>query len=619
MISAFNQHIQAKYADADYLLRHKALAMAWVCVLSILMVSALLLHNLKFGAGNSGLYLTSNVLVLLALVFAFEQIRRGKFSRTIDGLLVLVTAIHLINGLRFILAGLIQEFYAGSAFSASTLIVISAIFARRKVFMLISLAELSALLCYIHVPSPGAPALLTEYYGHASIVSFLATGITCGVAWAFVSIVDRALARVQQELDTNRELQVSLEHKVLERTRDLDAARHAAEAANRAKSAFLANMSHENRTPLHGILGMTDLMQGEEHSREQDERMRTISDSGRHLLGLIQDILDYSKIEAGGDDLLRPHPLELAPFFKAIVEPMRILAQAKGLELRLELASDLPTHVSGDGMRVRQVLTNLLANAIKFTDAGEVTLAVEYRNELDALVCAVRDTGIGIEEGDQTRIFERFRQAAGHGTEKFGGSGLGLAISRMLCEAMAGSLSVVSALGGGSCFTALMRLPACAGVAALSPDAIREENMDWSGDRILLVDDNATNRKVALGILKRIGVETVVAEDGPQALDKLRSQAFSLVLMDCQMPGMDGLEVTRVLRGWSDSADACMCAAAKVPVIAVTASAQDETRDECIEAGMDDLLVKPFRSEDLRAMLGRWKGRVHRSWVIAAG
>lgn len=196
---------------------------------------------------------------------------------------------------------------------------------------------------------------------------------------------------------------------------------------------------------------------------------------------------------------------------------------------------------------------------------------------------------------------------------------MGLAISQMLCEAMSGSLRVASVPGKGSCFTARMRLPACEALAAVPREVVREEPGDWAGERILLVDDNATNRKVALGILKRIGAQVLVAEDGAQALALLGSETVGLVLMDCQMPGMDGLEVTRVLRGWIDSADACMCGAAKVPVIAVTASAQDETRDECIEAGMDDLLVKPFRSEDLRAMLGRWKGRVHGSRETTGG
>ena len=398
-----------------------------------------------------------------------------------------------------------------------------------------------------------------------------------------------------------------LEVQIRERTRELSIAKEKADASNVAKSAFLANMSHEIRTPLHGIIGMAQLIRRNGLSSEQEVRLGMLETSADHLLNVIEAILDLSKIEAG--KLM----LEALP-----VSPQRVLSEtvamlgeaARSKQLSLDWrAGPLPDNLLGDAARVRQALINYVNNAIKFTTAGEIVLAVsvvEDQPDGALLRFEVLDTGIGIDPEVLPRLFANFEQADASTTRRYGGTGLGLAITRRLAELMGGAAGALSVPGEGSTFwfTAWLAKQGAAnshpaGAEQASPADILHDV--HGGAPILVAEDHPVNREVARELLEDVGLRVDFAEDGGQALAMVRSGNYALVLMDMQMPNMDGIEATRRIRETHPSA--------QLPIVAMTANAFGEHRDQCLAAGMDDFITKPVDTQALHAILVKWLGR----------
>ena len=377
---------------------------------------------------------------------------------------------------------------------------------------------------------------------------------------------------------------------------ELVAAKEAAEAGARAKSAFLATMSHEIRTPLNGVLGMAALLRRSGLSSEQMECVETIRSCGDALLSLIDDILSFSKLETGMVEIEQV-PFGLARLVNSAVRVTMGAAQAKGLELTFELDPELPPFVRGDEKRLRQVLLNLLSNAVKFTPEGSVRLQVRTNEggSEPRLRFEVSDTGIGIPDAARDRLFKEFSQADASINRRFGGTGLGLAISKRLIQAMDGTIDVVSTPGTGSTFWFEIPLHVAEGTVGA------EQAGDVQGAqaplRILVVEDMPVNQKVAKGMLRSLGHVVDIAEDGEVAVAKMKTRAYDLIFMDMQMPRMNGIEATAAIRALESGRS--------VPIIAMTANVFETDRDTCIAAGMNDFIGKPINVPDLAAAIAR--------------
>jgi signal transduction histidine kinase/ActR/RegA family two-component response regulator len=437
------------------------------------------------------------------------------------------------------------------------------------------------------------------------------------------------LTDARDDAQTANQLMRRLKDELKKRSAERDAALARAEAANQAKSQFLANMSHEIRTPLHGILGIADVLSRTDLEGRQHTLLQTMIRSGKGLLTIINDVLDFSKIESGRFDLITS-AFSLRTVCGDLASLMTPRFESKSIELIVRIDDKVPDLLHGDVGRIKQVLTNLLGNGLKFTNQGYVLLEVggTARGETVDLTIIVQDTGIGIAPAQLGTVFETFNQGDNSSTRPHEGTGLGLAISRMLINKMDGRIALASSLGQGT--TVTITLPLAVHKASGDTDssvlpsrteahktarstvsagefAARDQNIvSFTGARfrrasILLVEDNVVNQEVATEYLQAMGYQVTLADDGHAGLSRFKSGSFDIVLMDSLMPVMDGLQATRLIRDVERSS-----AGKRTPIIALTANAFPKDRETCLAAGMDDVLSKPFNYEELAAMVKKW-------------
>jgi CheY-like chemotaxis protein len=389
-------------------------------------------------------------------------------------------------------------------------------------------------------------------------------------------------------------------------TQALSAALDRAQAADRAKTEFLATVSHELRTPMNGVLGMTELLLDSPLNADQCEQAGMVQRSALSLMDMIEDLLDYGRIESGNIKL-DPRPFRPHTMVQDVLSMLHRQADAEAVTLESELSPQLPTALLGDVGRLRRVLINLVGNAVKFSPGGHVLVRVDAVQEGESvrLIIEVEDTGIGMDEATQAKLFERFSQGDSTITRRFGGTGLGLSISRSLSQLMGGELSLLrSAPGQGSCFQAVVRMELARGLD------VAQKVRDGKPE-VLVVDDNQVNRRVAELLCQHSGWNVSSVEDGLKALEVLEQKAFDLVLMDVHMPGLDGITTTERLRRMPTASPNFL-----VPVFALTADRSPETQRRCFAAGMDGFVSKPLTMEKVQEVLGRFGQALTPSGVV---
>ena len=417
-------------------------------------------------------------------------------------------------------------------------------------------------------------------------------------------VIEKKSLEIYQANKELKKLNNSLEHKIQERTSEIEASRQQlirakeeAERSTRAKSLFLSNMSHEIRTPLNGIISITEIMLRETGEKNIREMLDTVKYSADHLLGIINDILDFSKIESGKVTIekinFRPRLL-----VENLMKVMQFKANEKGIDFKLDWDDKIPKNLVGDKVKLNQVLTNLLGNAFKFTDKGFVELKVKNAGPESGkkvnIEFTVSDSGIGIPANKLNSVFQSFTQSAQSITRKFGGTGLGLTITKRLVELQGGTISVKSEESKGSAFVVTLAYDVAQSGATGHKQVLIKDHKGLKGKRILIVEDNQVNQFVAVKILKNWGIESMICENGVEAIDLLSQDSFDLILLDLHMPLMDGYETCTRIRDVKSKVKNH-----DVPVIALSADAFTENRQRIHDVGMDDFTTKPINQTEL--------------------
>lgn len=449
-----------------------------------------------------------------------------------------------------------------------------------------------------HIPVIFVSAI---YSDDLYIIKGLETGGIDFITKPIVPEILRGKVRLFLEMHNQRRQLEQLVDELRRTQQQLIEERDKAEAATRAKSLFLASMSHEIRTPLNGIIGIVNILKQTNDPAKVAEYLEIVEISADNLLSIINDILDFSKIES------QQLELENIPFnpvaeIRNVIKLLHIKATEKGLELRDDIPPNIPPCVIGDPVRFKQILINLVNNAIKFTEKGSVVVKVTLHDltpDQCILYCQVIDTGIGITEEGKLRLFREFSQSDKSISRRFGGSGLGLAISKKLVEMMHGEIGVESEYGKGSTFWFTVSFGRCESHTAPGKAEMDQKAAQGAPKHILLVEDNVINQKVALFALQKMGHFVDVAENGEVCLQKVREKDYDVVLMDVQMPVMDGYEATRRIREWEKETGR-----KPLRIIAMTANAEKSERTYCLSIGMDEYISKPFKPERLAALLG---------------
>ncbi len=529
--------------------------LSWWPLLLAVLVTALLAaaQPLLLRATRSLVLVGNSIALVLWLPLLFAAIRGGGLPMPGQPLLALLPMIALL--------------LAGRLSAAFWSIV--------AVLQILVVSRLRAMGYEFPVTVPPELAVSAQTLGTLFLVGTVVT-----LSLAYEHLRARALTELRTALD------------------ELATARDAAVTASRLKSEFVATISHEIRTPMNGVVGMTGLLLETPLSAEQREYVESIRSSGESLTAIVNDILDFSKIESGRLELEK-QPFDPRDCVAETLELLRPQAAAKRLALRSSCGAGVPAAVLGDVTRLRQVLVNLVGNAVKFTERGSVEVTLEWASREGGpaeLRFAVRDTGIGIPAERLERLFQPFTQGDASMSRRYGGTGLGLVISKRLAEAMGGRMWVESEPGAGSCFHFTVEaVPAVLPPRAPSARVPTHDLASSHPLRILLAEDNHVNQRVAVRMLERLGYRAEVAASGREVLQALERQPFDLVLMDVQMPEMDGLETTRRIRArWGDAGPR---------IVAMTANAMQGDRDRCLAAGMDDYITKPLRRADLAAMI----------------